>query len=482
MSILDIVLLLCFLLGIVFTLVNIKIKHKNINNYFIYGRKLTGLNLAFLWGVAWVGGASTLGLIENTYYYGVSAYWYIIAIFVGTILFAFLLAPKIRTVGDKLNQVTFSDIIEDRYDYRCRNLVTLINIITFILYIASQIVAISYILGLIGIPYHIAVVVGTLLFSVYTARGGMAYISKIAYLYSIFIIFGALIIIIYSSSQLLEIFSAPVKDAFLGFSDWGLENIIIVFVAILCSILTSSDGYMRCLAAKDERATKVGLTFSAVLIILMTVGFLLIGLYSKLNFSGMLTTAEIINLLWNDFAIGIKGIFIITLLSVILSTADISLMVATANISKDIYNRIIHTRADQEVLLKVTYLSSIIVTVIAAIIALVINNIFVIVMWAFKITTISLTVPVLGAYFWSRGQAKGAFYSMIVSLIITAVWAFFQLKNITGIDELWVGLLSSICVYFIHGLSVKQSEEDFRKSQAYCKVNIVDNVNENKLS
>ena len=138
---LDLLLVVFFVLGMVLSLLTVKNKHANINEYFIYGRKLSGINLAFLWAVAWVGGASTLGLINQTYYYGIAAFWYIIAIVMGTVFFSFLLAPRIRRVGDKLNQVTFADIIEDRYDYRCRIMVTLINIATYILYTAGQIVA-----------------------------------------------------------------------------------------------------------------------------------------------------------------------------------------------------------------------------------------------------------------------------------------------------------------------------------------------------
>jgi len=472
MSTVDILIIIGFIMTIVITLYKVKLKHVSINEYYIYGRKLSSFNLAVLWAVAWVGGASTLGLVANVYHHGVSAFWYVFAVAFGTLLFALLLAPRIRKVGDKLNQVTFADIIEDRYDVRCRILVTVINLLTFILYTASQIVAISYVLeltGLFSLPG--AIIAGTLLFALYTARGGLTYILRVAYLFALVIISGGLILTLYSTQFM------GLKDSLMSMPGgswdmfgWGWHNIVLTLVAITCTCLTSSDGYMRCLASRDERSTKSGLLLASFLIIVMTAAFLLIGLYTRLHFTGPLTNYEILGLLWLEMPHAIKGVLVVTILAVILSTADISLMVAAANMSKDIYNRFIHVRASQEVLLKASYLSAAFIAVLAGIIALVINDIFIIIMWAFKITTISLTVPVLGAYFWPRGQANSAFYSMVASLTITGIWIAFKLNQITGIDVMWAGLSISMMVFFAHSLLVKQDEECFRKSQAYCRI------------
>lgn len=469
-----VLLIVLFYVGLlVFYLSNVKIRHHNINEYFIYGRKLSGLNLSFLWSVAWVGGASTLGLLANANNYGLSAYWYVIATVLGYLIFAALLAPRIRMVGDKLNQVTFGDIIEDRYDVRCRIIASLVNISTSILFAASQIVAISYLLGLTGVlPRSAAVLLGTLLFAIYTARGGLIYISRLAYLQTLIIMLGSLTVIYYcfQGMQLKALWHTMPASSW-NISAWGWDNIVVVFVSILCSVLSSSDGYMRCLAARDETASKTGLAGAALLTMLMTLGFLLMGLYSNFNFPGPLSSREIIDLLWSQLPAGIKGIFLVTLLAVILSTADISLMVATAGISRDVYNRFVDVTASQKVLLRVSYLAAVFAAVLAAVVAMAINDLFAIVMWAFKITAIGLTVPVVGAYFWSRGQAEGALYSMISSLVAAGLWSLSGLARTTGVSELWIGLTVSLFVYLAVSLLTPQTEECYRKSQAFCQVN-----------
>lgn len=463
-------LLLIYLVIILLVLSRVKIQHHNINEYFIYGRKLSGINLAFLWAVAWVGGAHTLGLIAQANRYGLSAYWYVLGTVTGFLIFAKFLAHRIRSVGDKLNQVTFADIIEDRYDVKCRIVVSVINVLTAILYSAAQIVAIGFLLEMTGLFSHqFAIVVGTLIFALYTGRGGLIYISRLAYLQTIIIILGSVLVTYYCFQGLkFHQFMNTVPVFYGRISEWGGDSIGVVFVSIICTVLSSSDGYLRCLAARGERESRNGLIWAALLTLAMTAGFMLFGLYSNLNFGETVSTQEIVTLLWSQLPNVMKGVFMVTLLAVILSTADISLLIATAGITKDYYNRFIDNRASQKVLLRVNYLATALAALLALVVALMVNDIFVLVIWAFKITSICLTAPVVGAYCWAKGKAEGAFYSIIASLGAGGLWYWTGLAVKTGVSELWVGLAVSFSVYVIGGLLFPPTEECYRKSQAFC--------------
>ncbi|MEL7568204.1 MAG: sodium:solute symporter family protein [Dehalobacterium sp.] len=461
-----------YLAAIVVVLYQVKIKHHSINEYFIYGRKLSGMSSALLWALAWVGGGHTISLIANANQYGVSAYWYVLGTVTGFLIFAKFLAHRVRTVGDKLNQVTFADIIEDRYDVKCRIVVSIISVLTSILYTAAQIVAISFLLDMTGLLSHQSnVILGTIIFALYTGRGGLIYISRLAYLQTGLIMLGSVLAALYCFQGLnFSQFTYTSYDFYQDISKWGWNNIGVVFISIICSVLSSSDGYLRCLAARGEKESRNGLIGAAILTVAMTAGFLFFGLYSNLNFTEPLSTFQVITLLWTELPDMMKGIFLITLLAVILSTADISLLTATAGITKDFYYRFIDSRADQKVLLRVNYLATALAALSAILFALMVNDLFLLVLWAFKITTICLTVPVVGAYYWPKANAKGAFWSIISSLGSAGIWYGSGLSLSTGISELWVGLAVSFSVYTAGGLICSSTEECYRKSQAFCSV------------
>jgi len=466
------ILLFGYLAVLFVVLSRVKIQHHNINEYFIYSRKLSGTNGAFLWTVAWVGGAHTIGLIANASQYGLSAYWYVLGTVSGFLIFAKFLAHRIRSVGDKLNQVTFADIIEDRYDVKTRIIVSVINVVTSILYMASQIVAIGFLLDMSGLmPQKWAVLAGSLVVAIYTGRGGLIYISRLAYLHTGIIVLGSVLVTFYSFQGLdLREVLRTAPNHYGSISQWGWDNIAIVIISIIGSVVSSSDGYLRCLAARGERESRNGLIGAAFLTVVMTVGFLLFGVYSKISFGETFNTGEIMALLWSQLPGVMQGVFMVTLLAVIFSTADISLLTATAGITKDFYNRLIDIKASQKVLLKVNYLATVVAALLSVGVALITNDLFVIIMWAFKITTICLTVPVVGAYCWAPGKASGAFYSIIFSFCAAIFWYCSGLAGTTGINEVWIGLAVSFFVYVFDGLFSSPTEECFRKSQSFCLI------------
>lgn len=69
-----------------------------------------------LWMAGWIGGSSVIGTSSNGYSLGITGVWYVSAIAMGCIIFAFVMAKPIKRISQKLNNITFPELISSRYD------------------------------------------------------------------------------------------------------------------------------------------------------------------------------------------------------------------------------------------------------------------------------------------------------------------------------------------------------------------------------
>ena len=79
MGALDIVILFVYLALMVGLGFYAKRRQKNVEDYFVAGRRMGPITIACLWVAAWIGGASVVGTSARVYEYGVTGIWYILA-------------------------------------------------------------------------------------------------------------------------------------------------------------------------------------------------------------------------------------------------------------------------------------------------------------------------------------------------------------------------------------------------------------------
>ncbi len=106
-------------------------RQKNLEDYLIGGRNVGWFVVMTSWLASWVGGGSTLATVNNAYNIGLSAFLYPLAIAVSPLWFH--VSRHVFRVGDRLKQMAFPDVVEDRYDTRSR---VVAAITTFLAYIA----------------------------------------------------------------------------------------------------------------------------------------------------------------------------------------------------------------------------------------------------------------------------------------------------------------------------------------------------------
>ncbi len=440
-------------------------KQKSAEEYYVGGRKLGSFSLMALWLSSWVGGASIMGSAEKSFSMGISFLWYPLSMFLGCVLFGLTFAGRIKRLGDKHRHITYPDLIEERYDSRSRIVCTITTVLAYIGYTASQLVGASHIINSItGLSLGMSFVVATAVTILYTSIGGFFAVEKTDWFQALLLMFGMVAIAVpftYSSMGGISRIVHELPPSYFDLGTWGWGTIAAMFMSMVLTFFTSMDGYTRCYAAKSEKSARNGTLMASFLILIICGSICFIGMSSKVLYPDATGgTAAFVTLILDLFPTGLKGLLLVALLSAIMSTADTCILCASANLTRDIYQRYINPEAPQKKVLRLSVLSSFVVGILGACIGWYSKDILALLLMTFTINSAGLFIPTLGVFLWKRAAASAAFWSMTLSLITVVVWYLGQSiwpdATLLAMDPVWPGLLVSLGTF--SSLSYKDSK------------------------
>jgi solute:Na+ symporter, SSS family len=129
-----------------------------------------------------------------------------------------------------------------------------------------------------------------------------------------------------------------------------------------------------------------------------------------------------------------------------MSTADICILTASANYTRDIHQRFVRPDISSGSMLRLGTLASVAVGALSMLLAWKMRDIIDILQLGFTINAAGLFLPTIAALYWNRVPASAAFWSTSVSLVTVIGWRVAADAGLEGpfaIDPLWPGLLVS---------------------------------------
>jgi SSS family solute:Na+ symporter len=426
-------------------------QQQGIEDYYVAGRRMGTMTIACLWMASWVGGASIVGSSARAFEMGVTSIWYIIALALGCFVFGVVMAARIKREGDMHAYLTFGDYIEHRYDGRTRLVVTITMLLAYTAVTAGQLVAAAAILQvLLSWEYELALLVSAAVIVTYTAVGGYLAVTYTDWLQFILLLLGIVVvgmpIAISEAGGWGDLQAAlPTTHFDLGVSGWG--GIIALTVSIVLSFFVGMDSYTRCYAARDPRTARNGALLAVVFIIPMAISATWLGLASAVLFPEMTDTNGVLtHFVVELFPTGLKGLILVAILAAIMSSADICILSASANYSRDIHQRFLAPDLSNKKLLRLGIMASAVVGLFAVLIAWTMQDIIGILLISFTVLSASLFFPIMSATFMKKVNATAAFWSVCLSLITVIVWQVaqhYQPDGLFSTQSLWPGLFVS---------------------------------------
>lgn len=475
MSGIDIAIIILYLVGMLLIGVYSNRKQKNMEDYYVAGRKAGTFSVTCLWLSSWIGGASIVGTATRAYDLGITAIWYVAIISVSLVIFAFTFTKLIKRISDKLQTVTYPEFIESRYDSKTRVAATICTVLGMTAFVASQFLAGGTMLSVLtGWDLKISFLVVVVVITVYTSIGGLLAVTytdwfQVMLLFLGIVILGIPLCILNLDGGIQAMGTLP--NSYFNLGSWGWGSIIALGLSTLFSFFTGMDGYTRCIAAKDEKTARRGALIAAAGIFIIAVSATFLGLSAKLILPDLSDSSSVLaSLIIHVFPTGIRGLIIVGIMAAIMSTADISMLTASTNITKDIYQRYRNPNASEKQLKYLSIGSSLIIGILGALFAWYRQDIINILFIALTVNSAGLFLPTVLGVCWKKGSSFAAFYSIVASLVVILFWFIGSMMGWGGIfkiDSLWPGILTSVVLFIPLSIFGKQSLNEKEKIERF---------------
>ena len=172
-----------------------------------------------------------------------------------------------------------------------------------------------------------------------------------------------------------------------------------------------------------------------------------LGLASAVLFPTLASSNDILTTFVLElFPTGLKGLMLVGILAAVMSSADICILTASANLTRDIYQRYIDPDVGEQAMLRIGMWASVAAGLLATAMAWKMQDIIDVLLLGFTINSAALFVPTMVALMWKRADAAAAFWSIALSLPTVILWkiaASAGFEGVFSVEPLWPGLIVS---------------------------------------
>jgi SSS family solute:Na+ symporter len=369
-------------------------------DFFVAGRRLGPALLFATLVAANIGAGSTVGAAGLGYRDGLSAWWWVGAAGIGSLIQAFWAGPRIRAIAARHDLRTLGDFLELRYGRRVRGLVSALLWLGTLSILAGQLIALSRVLEAVaGIPKMAGCLIGGVGMTTYLVAGGL--------LTSAWVNLVQLVVLLTGFAVALPIALAAVGgwDTFRaataspsdywnffqgGSSGWQ-------YLALLGPAFIVSPGLLQKIyGARDDRTVVVGTSANAVVLLAFAFMPPLLGMMARALHPG-LSNPELAlpTLLTENLSPAVGSLGLAALFSAEVSTADAILFMLATSLSQDLYRRYVRPAATEADVLRVARLAAVAGGAAGVLLAIVSPSVIGALSIFYSLLSVCLFVPVI---------------------------------------------------------------------------------------
>lgn len=442
---------------------------KNTNDYLVAGRNLGLVMCIATLCATHLGGGNIIGTGGDAYSVGISGMAFGFGTGVALMVLGFVAAKPLR----KLAIYTLPDYLEIRYKSKwVRGLAALLSLVALIGILAAQVGATRGVLSAVGIEPVVGSIIATILFIAYSAVSGMWGVALTDIIQLVVILIGLPLSAImglklcggWSGLQAMLAASnlGPSEfDNYFSLIGRGVPTIIGLILPMVMYDLVGQDFYQRLFSAKDENIAKKAAIIGGVLLMVVSVITAITGMTAKALLGDITSDSAIASLAKYALPAWAGAILVAALIAAVMSTADSVLIAGTSHVINDFYNKIFNRGEELETkqMLKISRICTVVIGVIALLIALVMPGIIAILVYSYTFYTCGVVVPTVLGLYWKKGTKEGAIAS-IVAGSLTALLEIVGIVSYGKIPTIIVGFAVSLVVYFIVSLITTESNAD----------------------
>lgn len=410
-----------------------------------------------------VSAGATIGMVGFHYFSGISYAWTWPLVWIGWVVAALFVAPRIRRIAG----LTLPDFFAARFESRtARGIAALFILVVYAVMLSAQYQAGGLLFGLVGgMEYSRAVLLVAGITTAYTVLGGMYSNAYVGMLKAILLLGSYAVAVpwlldhVGSVRDIGEALSAI--DPRLTGNWFGWRQLIVISMAIGLGLAVSPYEISAIYSIQSTRATRMAIGYSFLFQACIGIGVLLFGLSMRVAMPQLPAP---------DLATPVLGMSILppwigllVLLAAVVTftrTGGAILLTVASAVSHDLYVELFRPGASERARVLASRLAVITFSAIPVALALrQFDLVNFIVIWAAKLMVSFLFIPVVVGLNWRRATRAGAIASMLGGMITCLAWSQFGSPYFLGLDPAEAGLLVSAAMMFAVSLLTSPASE-----------------------
>ncbi|MFT9848851.1 sodium:solute symporter family protein [Aneurinibacillus sp. REN35] len=439
----DVIIMVIYFLVLIFVgFIGAK-RAKTSEDYIVAGRNLGfTMYLACLAAVI-LGGASTIGTTRLGYQYGVSGIWLVFMLGIGIVGLGLFLVKKIY----HLKILTISELLELRFNAHTRLISAAVTALYTIMVTVTQVIGMGTILNvLVGWDLTFSMVIGGGIVLFYTLLGGMWSVTMTDIVQFIVMTIGIFLIMLplsISNAGGWSNLQQSLPASYFDFSSIGWSSILSYFLLFCLGMVIAQDVWQRVFTARNLQIARTGTIGAGVYSFFYALAVSIIGMCAFIILPDLKDPQNA----FAEMAItilptGLLGLVLASVVSALMSTASGTLLASSTLIVNDIIKRFSKNEMSEARFLLTSRITTLIIGLIVIVCAIWIQDVLVALDVAYAVLSGSVFLPIVLGLFWKRATAKAAFYSILISAIVTLTGL--AMEGITSTNPILYGLASSL--------------------------------------
>jgi Na+/proline symporter len=434
-------------------------KIKNTEDYLVAGRQLGFWVFVLLMIGTVASGMSLLGVSGLGFKAGWPTIWEQIFVPLSIGFCIIFFGVKLHNISRTAGYMTVQDYLAHRYEspVALRSLAAVAGIIVSLIYLVGQYSAIAIVLmWLFQIPLWLALVIATLITTVYTAIGGLYAVAWASLIQSVILIGGVLImapiIIFYAGgfthvNEVMAGINPNLVMPYMPSGAFGIPYIISFAVLLMVGLSCAPHVINNVLAIKDVKYFKWApivafVTYAVIMFLLKFTGFAGAVMVKE----GVFTLPKVPNA--GDFVIlyGIQSslpimalwaIFAVIVLAAVMSTTDRLMLTIGAMCSWDLYKKVLKPDAEDKTVLLLSKVIVVLSALFTMLLAINPPEMLAILIWmGIGVMLSTFAVPLLAGLYWRGATRQGALAAMALGLVTSLTFGMLNYVKVValGVD------------------------------------------------
>ena len=406
-----------------------------------------------------VSAGTTVGIVGFHYFSGISFAWTWPLTWIGWMVAALFVAPKMRAFAG----VTLPDYFAARFQTEyARVLASILILMGYTFMLSAQYQAGGLIFGMVtAMPYARAVFLVAFVSFFYTVLGGMYSNAYIGLLKAVILVAAyccAIPFLLHQTGGLHALAgSLYAIDPRLTGGWFSIRQLIALSLAVGLGTATAPYEITAFYSLASQRTTRLAIGYSFLFQAFVAIGVLTCGLAAR-NLMPYLSNP--------DLAMPTLGLHllptwigVLILLAVVVTltrTGGALLLTSASSFSHDVYLHFLRPRASEREKLAVHRTMIALLALAPIPIALArLDLVNFVILFAVKFLASSFFAPVVLGLNWPRANRTGAIASMILGPSAVMIWARFQHPTLLGLEAAEAGLLTNTLTFIAGSLLTK---------------------------